>query len=129
MTDRRLSAGERLRKSADFRRVYNRRAAASDGLLLVYAAENDEGVTRVGVSVSRKWGKAVRRNRIKRLLREAFRLNKAALPEGVDLVLIPRTGEPASLDQWGRSLCRLAHLATKKLRGSSHRHPGEPTDS
>lgn len=129
MTDTRLRPGERLRKSADFRRVYDRRAAASDELLLVYAAENDLDRRRVGISVSRKWGKAVRRNRIKRLLREAFRLNKTALPEGVDLVLIPRTGQPASLDQWGRSLCRLAHRAAKKLRGSSRGRPSDPKDS
>jgi ribonuclease P protein component len=119
VSDARLRPGERLRKAVEFRKVYDRRSASRDRFLLVYAAENNRKLCRVGVSVSRKWGNAVRRNRIKRMLREAFRLSKAELPEGLDLVLIPRTAEPISLDQWGRSLRRLAHQAAEKLRRSN----------
>jgi ribonuclease P protein component len=125
VTDGRLRPCERLRKTAEFQRVYDRRAAAGDGILLVYAATNDQGWRRLGLSVSRKWGNAVQRNRIKRLLREAFRLNKAALPEGVDLVLIPRTAQQVSLEQWGESLRRLAQRAARKLHPSRNRdHDG-----
>lgn len=116
MSDARLRPAERLRKATEFQRVYDRRCASSDRFLLVYVAENDQKLRRVGLSVSRKWGNAIRRNRIKRLLREAFRLHKSELPVGIDLVLIPRSAGPVSLDRWGRSLRCLAPRAAQKLR-------------
>ncbi len=51
----------------------------------------------MGVTVSRKVGKAVVRNRVKRLCREAFRRNAAQLPDGLDVVLIARHGRPADV--------------------------------
>jgi len=117
---------ERLRKSSDFQRVYHRRCAAGDAYLLVFVAENPEGKQRLGVSVSRKWGNAVKRNRIKRLFREAFRLNKHVLPPATDFVLVPRTSRPVSLEQWEHSLRQLAQRAVRKLtasRGTDHQEP------
>jgi ribonuclease P protein component len=93
MGDFRFLRSHRLRTTADFQRVYNRRSSASDNCLLVYACENDLGHPRIGLSVSRKVGNAVVRARWKRLLREAFRLSRTELPAGIDLVMIPRSSD------------------------------------
>ncbi|MBI4385886.1 MAG: ribonuclease P protein component, partial [Elusimicrobia bacterium] len=64
--------------------------------LIVWFLEREDrkAQTRLGLSVSRKLGGAVRRNRIRRLLKEAFRLNRHRLEHGYDLVAYPRPGCP-----------------------------------
>lgn len=116
MIDRRLTRTERLRSTRQFQRVYRRRCSASGGRLIVYVCESETEKTRLGVSVSRKVGGAVRRNRWKRLLREAFRLTKHELPRGIDLVLIPRQGVEPCLEELKKSLVQLSRQAAKKLR-------------
>lgn len=106
---------QRLRSPLDFARVYDGRQRAGDGHLLVFAALNELGVTRFGLSVSRKHGGAVKRARIKRLLREAFRLSQHELPQGLDLVLIPRPNSGAGLDDYRRSLVRNAQRVARRL--------------
>jgi ribonuclease P protein component len=106
---------------SDFRRVYDRRCSTSDGNLVVYACENELPFSRLGVSVSRKLGGAVERNRLKRLLREAYRLSRSELPTGLDLVLIPRGGASASLHRYLQSLASLACAVEGKLKRSRTR--------
>jgi ribonuclease P protein component len=57
---------------------------------MIRALENRAGLTRLGIAVSRKVGKAFVRNRIKRMIREYFRLNKHRLPPGADLVFVAK---------------------------------------
>ena len=90
MTSKHLPREERLRRQADFDRVYQRRCSARDGWLLVFGCENGLAHSRLGLSVSRQWGKAHDRNRIRRLYREAFRRSKDQLPTGLDLILVPQ---------------------------------------
>lgn len=71
--------------------------------------------TRFGLSVSRKHGNAVKRNRIKRLLREAFRLSQHDLPAGLDLILIPRQNSGTLLEDYQRSLRAVAKRLDKRL--------------
>ncbi|HID23776.1 MAG TPA: ribonuclease P protein component [Planctomycetaceae bacterium] len=122
----RLPRKARLRKTDEFQRVYQGGQRAGDGHLLVFAAPNTLGWTRVGVSVSRKRGKAVRRNRMKRLLREAFRLCQHELPSGLDLILIPRQCEEPRLTDYQRSLKRLAWRLARRIR---RRHSESAQDS
>lgn len=87
-----FSRPDRLRKAADFDRVYSRgKRLASSELKLIFAS-SPAGTTRLGLSVSRRIGKAVVRNRVKRLLREAFRLNKHQVKKGYDILLVARRG-------------------------------------
>lgn len=82
---------ERINDPRHFRRAFERRKSASDAYLIVYGAENGLDHPRLGISVSRKKvRRATGRNRFKRLVREAFRLSKAELPRGIDLVVVPR---------------------------------------
>ncbi len=64
----------------------------------VILKENGLGITRLGVTVTKKAGNAVKRNRIKRLLREFFRLNKAQFPQGYDIVIIAAKKDASCLD-------------------------------
>jgi ribonuclease P protein component len=106
---------EHLRRQNDFRRVYEHQCSASDGWLIVYACENGLPHTRVGLSVSRKVGPAVYRNRLRRLYREAFRLCRPELPAGLDLVLIPRSPREPALGDLRRSLPHLVGRLARKL--------------
>lgn len=114
MTNRRFLAQHHLRKSVDFQRAYRRRCRVADRRIIVFGYSNGLPHPRLGISASRRLGNAVVRNRWKRLLREAFRLSRPQLPEGVDLIIIP-CGEPPSLELLRKSLVRLASLTEKKL--------------
>jgi ribonuclease P protein component len=120
-TDRSFPKEARLRTEADFERVYARRCKTGDGTLLLFGARNDLGMARLGVSVSRRLGGAIVRNRLKRLLREAFRRCRGELPAGLDLIAIPTSAERAGLEAYVGSLLRLSQKVDRRLReeGSS----------
>ena len=84
----------RLRKRREFLRVQDgaRRVTSAHLVFLVAAREPPTGAARLGLVVTRKIGVAVVRNRIKRVCRECFRLWPRLLPDGVDLVVIARSG-------------------------------------
>ena len=104
-----------LRSSFDFDRIYALRQRAGDRHLLVFAARNALEYTRVGLSVSRKHGNAVRRARIRRMLREAFRLCRHELPQGLDLILIPRIDSRPALSDYQGSLTAIARKLDDRL--------------
>src|ERR1700754_2835974 len=98
MADQRFPKRLRLLSRIDFRAVYNDHTTAGDTLIRVLGRLNDTLDSRIGLSVSRKVGNAVCRNRWKRLLREAFRLSREKLPEGLDFIVIPREGATPELE-------------------------------
>jgi ribonuclease P protein component len=116
MGDQRFLRKYHIRRGCDFQRAYRRRSSASDRHVVVFGCENGLTHPRLGLSVSRKVGGAVVRNRWKRLIRTAFRLRREELPEGVDLVVIPRQGVEPDLSRLLESLPRLAGRVASKLQ-------------
>ncbi|MCB9880094.1 MAG: ribonuclease P protein component, partial [Planctomycetes bacterium] len=88
-----MPARLRLKTQRQFRAVYQRGGRAGGAWLTVVAWPRHDptpGGPRVGLSVSKDHGGAVRRNKLKRILREAFRLERHRLPQQLDVVLIPK---------------------------------------
>jgi ribonuclease P protein component len=89
----RRSKRGRLSRSAEFDRVFRQGRSHANRVLVLYGfprAETASPEPRLGLSVSRRVGGAVDRNRVKRLLREAFEAESARLPEGHDVVIVAR---------------------------------------
>jgi ribonuclease P protein component len=124
----------RLVSTPQFQRVFARRVSVADDMAIMYGCENDLECTRLGLSVSRKVGKANVRNRWKRLFREAFRTTRAAWPAGLDIVLIPQRQAAPDLVRLQASLPQLAKRLEKRLekrvrarpRGAQAPRPNEP---
>ena len=111
---------ERINNPSDFRRAFERKRSASDPFIVVHGAENGLDHARLGISVGKKRiRKASDRNRIKRLVREAFRLNKGEIPVGVDFVVVPRGGA-LTFEVVNQALPRLANAVARRLG------PGRP---
>lgn len=79
---------KRLVSNKQFKAILARRVRVSDGLLTLYIAENNCGYPRLGISVSKSYGSAVVRNRLKRLMREVFRQSQDSIPAGYDYLLM-----------------------------------------
>lgn len=107
MTGQAFPKTVRLRTSPEFDRVYRSKHYAADGTLVICGARNGTEVTRLGVSVSRKVGNAVVRNRWKRQIREAFRKQRLDLPPGLDLVMRPKKGATCDGLAIARSIVKL----------------------
>ncbi len=89
-------------------------------MIIIASHRRESGPTRLGVTVSRKVGSAVIRNRIKRLIREAFRLQRHRLPQTLDLVVVAkRAAREATYAELERELVKGAlSLRGVKKRGS-----------
>lgn len=80
-----------LKKNRDFQSVYGEKKSRANKYLVMYIKKrNDEEENRVGISVSKKVGNSVVRHRLKRIIRESYRLNCAQAVSGYDLVVIAR---------------------------------------
>jgi ribonuclease P protein component len=107
----------RVRSRADYDRIFQKGRRAGSSALLVVALENDLGYSRFAVSTGRKFGRAPVRNRARRLLREAFRLQRDAVPAGFDFIAVPRAPLfPDRLDQVAPLLLAQAERAAAASR-------------
>ncbi|MDR0293336.1 MAG: ribonuclease P protein component [Oscillospiraceae bacterium] len=79
-----------LKQNHEFRSLYARGKNAAGVYLAIYARKNRLSVTRLGITVSAKLGNAVTRNRVKRRIREAYRLREERFATGFDVVLVAR---------------------------------------
>jgi len=79
-----------LRRNHEFKRLYNKGKSAASGCAVVYIRRNGSAENHLGVTVSAKLGGAVQRNRIRRRIKEIYRLNEVKLSTGYDLVIVAR---------------------------------------
>ncbi len=79
-----------VKENYEFRRIYRKGKTAVSPQLVIYCQRNRRGHSRLGVSVSTKLGCAVVRNRVRRRIREIYRLNKAKMLPGYDLIVVAR---------------------------------------
>ena len=119
MSAQSFSRDQRLRRQADFDRVFQQNTYATDKCLVIRACKSGLPHSRLGLSVSRKVGNAVQRNRWKRLIREAFRTQQDKLPAGLDLVVRPRKGAQPAHEAIARSLLKLTNVIQRRLAKSA----------
>ena len=116
MADARFPKVFHLLKQAEFDRVFATRAYAADDHLIVHGCANELPISRLGLSVSKKSGNAVQRNYWKRSIREAFRLNREAMPSGIDIVVRPQKGAVADSLAIQQSLPALVQKLARRLK-------------
>lgn len=109
----RFLKSERLKQSKEFKAVFQQCRKLEDGTLAFYIQfSEDAGLRKFGVSLSRALGKAYLRNRLKRRLREIYRVEKEHFRGGYQVVLIPKRGSAGrAFDELKRSFLSLATRA------------------
>ncbi|MEM6779562.1 MAG: ribonuclease P protein component [Planctomycetota bacterium] len=120
-----MTSGNAFPKSArvvagtQFTRALRNGAVAADDTLVVFALATQGEAVRLGVTIPKKTGNAVKRNHWKRLIRESFRQCQHELPRGYDLVVRPKRGAVADHTKIQRGLPTLARKAVRRDRDSA----------
>lgn len=132
--DQRFRSSERLCRRADIARVFAQRRSASDSLMTVYVADNGRSWSRLGITVSRRSIRSsVRRNRVRRRIREFYRTHKSRFPRGLDILCIARSAAAdADIAALGASLealvIRGSNRSPRSEAGSTHQSSGRKAE-
>jgi ribonuclease P protein component len=114
-----------MKKNHEFRRLYAKGKSAATPSLVVYFRRTNRDYNQLGITVSTKIGNAVCRNRVRRRLREIYRLNEARLPRGLDMVLVARQKSPfvsyAELERAYLSACARLGILTDSLKSGENK--------
>ncbi len=109
---------QRILNSRQFGQILRRGTCVADGILVLAAsATQRDQPPRLGVTIPKKTGSAVVRNHWKRLIRESFRTQQHALPQGFDFIVRPKKGAQPNWREIQRSIPRLAQRAVRRSRG------------
>ena len=107
-----------IKENYEFRRMYSKGRSGVSSYLVVYFRPNKRGNNRLGVTVSAKLGHAVVRNRIRRRIREIFRLNQPKLKQGYDMIVVARgrcvKASYQEMDRAFLSVCRKLDLLEER---------------
>jgi len=124
----RLTREQRLRGQNAFKHVFDANMRKDAGPISVLGVPSGDKTIRFGISIGRRVGIAAKRNRIKRLLREAFRLTQHDWPAGYDLVCVVRPHEPRILAEYQRLLfnaIRSLHLEWERKKEKAKKRESE----
>ena len=106
-----MKNSQSLKKNADFQNVYKSGKSFANKYLVMYVKENDLGINRIGISVSKKVGNSVVRHRVKRLILESYRLHEDMFISGLDMVIIARaTAKEKSYHEMKSAVLHLGKL-------------------
>jgi ribonuclease P protein component len=118
----RFGKRDRVKSGDDFTAIIRGGAFAADDLLVVNVRHWDTGAvgsySRIGITIPKKTGPAVVRNRWKRWIREAFRTQRAEIPTGLEIIVRPKRDAIGSFDAIARSLPLTVRRASRKLKGN-----------
>lgn len=112
----------RIRHAREFQRAFAHGVRRVRGPIALFGTPNELPQTRLGLSIGRRLGPAVQRNRLKRLLREAFRHARHDLPAGYDLVVTARPHRRLTRDEYAELLTTLAHAIDREWRRRANDH-------
>jgi ribonuclease P protein component len=101
-----------LKKNHQFRMVYNRGKSAANKYLVLFVLKSKDDHNKLGVSISKKVGKSVERNRIRRLIKESYRALEKDVKVGFDLIVIAR--QPANAAAYKEISASIKHLLLKQ---------------
>ena len=105
-----------LNQNKDFRTLYFHGKSQAHPWLITYVRRNRLGITRVGITTSKKIGGAVQRSRSRRVIREAYRQNMAEVQDGVDIVFVARARTAACKSTQVAAVMRQQLLALSAIR-------------
>ena len=116
----RFAKRDRVKSGDDFTEIIRGSAFAADDMLVVNVRRRDAGLvgsfSRIGITIPKKTGPAVVRNRWKRWIREAFRTQRAQIPIGLEIIVRPKRDAIGSFDAIARSLPVTVRRASRKLK-------------
>lgn len=105
---------EKLKNPAQFSNVYRNGRSKANRHLIMYILENNSSCNRLGISVSKKVGNSVIRHRVKRLIKESYRLQESVFNSGLDIVVVARGSASAvsykEMEDALLHLCKLHHI-------------------